>query len=495
MSQESRKIVQKLWHYCNVLRDDGLSYPDYCEQLTYLLFLKMAHEQATEGGGGGKRSIIPSGLDWSGLLTKRGPALSQHYTRVLEGLGESAGMLRTIFGGARNKIQDPAKLRLLIVDLVDKEQWTGRDFDVKGEAYEGLLEKNAQDTKSGAGQYFTPRALIQAIVEVVDPQIGETICDPACGTCGFLLVAHEYVLRQNLEMTSRQRKHLAERAIRGVELVGAVTRLGAMNLLLHGIGPADARGEVPISTGDSLRQKPKNRFDLVLTNPPFGKKSSVTFAADVEDEDRQTLQVVRPDFWASTANKQLNFLQHVFSLLKPGGRAALVIPDNVLFEGGAGEVIRRALLKHADVHTLLRLPTGIFYAQGVKANVLFFNRNVNGSQSDQRLWIYDLRSGKRMTLRNRPLMRSDLNEFVDSYRADDRSKRKATWSDNCPSGRWRRFDYCQLQAREKCSWDLSWLRDDISSQEPADPSAIAARMIGSLQAALRNLQEAAKDLK
>ncbi|MBE3065433.1 MAG: SAM-dependent DNA methyltransferase, partial [Spirochaetes bacterium] len=372
MANGSQQIVQKLWNYCNLLRDDGLSYGDYVEQLTYLLFLKMAHEQTQPPWQ--RPAFIPAGFDWPSLMAKDGDELETQYRHILDTLGKKSGMLGVIFRKAQNKIQDPAKLRRLIADLIDREQWMALDADVKGDTYEGLLEKNAQDVKTGAGQYFTPRALIRAIVDVMCPAPGERVCDPACGTGGFLLIAYEYMARHFSTLDKNQKRHLRLDALRGVELVDAVTRLCAMNLLLHGIGPTADEGDPPVRTGDSLRADPGDRFEVVLTNPPFGKKSSVLMVTEEGEQEREPLTVVRDDFWASTSNKQLNFVQHVKTLLQINGRAAVVVPDNVLFEGGAGETVRRKLLHGCDVHTLLRLPTGIFYAQGVKANVLFFDK-------------------------------------------------------------------------------------------------------------------------
>ncbi|MFI5365999.1 MAG: N-6 DNA methylase, partial [Candidatus Binatia bacterium] len=339
MSNHSQQIVQKLWSYCNVLRDDGLSYGDYVEQLTCLLFLKMMHERTLEPWN--QPSPIPAGYDWPSLLAKDGDALEAHYRHVLETLGKSKGMLGIIFRKAQNKIQDPAKLRRLIADLIDREQWTTLEADVKGDAYEGLLEKNAQDIKGGAGQYFTPRPLIAAVVDVMQPKPGESICDPACGTGGFLLAAHDYIARHYPNLDKDQKRHLKLEALHGVEIVDNVTRLCAMNLFLHGMGPSGDETPPPVRTDDSLRADPGDRFEMVLTNPPFGKKSSVLVVNEEGDEERQALTVVRDDFWTSTTNKQLNFLQHVKTLLKINGRAAVVVPDNVLFEGGAGETVRR----------------------------------------------------------------------------------------------------------------------------------------------------------
>ncbi len=331
------QIVQKLWNYCNVLRDDGMSYGDYVEQLTYLLFLKMADEHSRPPWN--QPSPVPQGYDWPSLLSRDGDELFDHYRHILEKLGREPGLLGLIFGKAQNKFQDPAKLRRLIVDLIDKENWSAMSADVKGDAYEGLLEKNAQDTKSGAGQYFTPRPLIRAIVDVMQPKPGETVCDPACGTGGFLLAAHDYVVAHFPHMTKDERRFLRERTLKGWELVQSTARLCAMNLLLHGIGPSATLGSQkyePIEVGDSLAADPGERFDLVLTNPPFGKKSSTTIVGEAGKVSKEKDIVERPDFWVTTSNKQLNFVQHVKTLLAQNGRAAVVVPDNVLFEGGRG---------------------------------------------------------------------------------------------------------------------------------------------------------------
>ncbi|HEY8468345.1 MAG TPA: class I SAM-dependent DNA methyltransferase [Longimicrobiales bacterium] len=490
MSNHAQQLVAKLWNYCNVLRDDGLSYGDYIEQLTYLLFLKMAHERTQPPWN--EPSIVPAGYDWPSLLVRDGDELETHYRHVLEHLGGQKGMLGLIFRKAQNRIQDPAKLRRLIVDLIDKEQWLALSADVKGDAYEGLLEKNAQDIKGGAGQYFTPRPLIQAIVDVMQPKPGETICDPACGTGGFLLAAHDYIVRNYPNMTREERHHLKYDALRGVDIVDGVTRLCAMNLLLHGIGPMDDEHELPVRTDDSLRQDPGERYDLVLTNPPFGRKSSVRVINAEGEEERQDLTVVRDDFWASTSNKQLNFLQHVHTLLKVNGRAAVVVPDNVLFEGGAGETIRRRLLQQCDVHTLLRLPTGIFYAQGVKANVLFFDKKPGREQPwTTKLWIYDLRTNKHFTLKTNPLERKDLDEFVELYNPQNRHDRKPTWSEDNPDGRWRAFTYEELIQRDKANLDIFWLRDEAleESANLPDPDVIAAEIVEDLRAALEEFEE------
>jgi type I restriction enzyme M protein len=484
MSNTSQQIVQKLWNYCNVLRDDGLSYGDYVEQLTYLLFLKMAHEQTRPPYN--RDSPVPRGLDWPSLMARDGDDLETHYRHILEGLGKRKGMLGLVFRKAQNKIQDPAKLRRLIVDLLDREEWMTLDADVKGDAYEGLLEKNAQDTKSGAGQYFTPRPLIRAMVEVVAPQPEETICDPACGTGGFLLAAHDFVARHKLDRD--QKKHLKKEALHGWEIVPNTARLCAMNLLLHGIGDEE---NPPIRLEDSLKGDPGERFDVILTNPPFGKKSSVTVVNEEGEQEREALTIVRDDFWATTSNKQLNFLQHVKTLLKVNGRAAVVVPDNVLFEGGAGETIRRRLLHDCEVHTLLRLPTGIFYAQGVKANVLFLERKLASEKPwTKKLWIYDLRTNQHFTLKTNPLKREHLDEFVECYKPGSRHARRATWSEKNPTGRWRAYTYEELLQRDKVSLDIFWLKDESleDSANLPEPDVIAAEIVEDLRTALEQFE-------
>ena len=520
-----QQLVQKLWNYCNILRDDGLSYGDYVEQLTFLLFLKMADEQSKPPFK--KASPIPKGDGWDVLVTLDGDDLEIHYRHTLEKLGKLPGMLGLIFRKAQNKIQDPAKLRRLIVDLIDKEEWSSLSADVKGDAYEGLLQKNAEDVKGGAGQYFTPRPLIAAIVEVMAPQPNQTICDPACGTGGFLLAAHDYLAKHHA-LDRAQKKQLKSGTLFGVELVDSVARLCCMNLVLHGIG-GDGTDEVPILVKDALATK-HGEYEMVLTNPPFGKKSSVTIVNEAGEQQKESLIINRDDFWASTSNKQLNFLQHVFTILKQHGRAAIVVPDNVLFEGGAGETVRRQLLQQADVHTLLRLPTGIFYAQGVKANVLFFDRKPAAEKPwTTKLWIYDLRTNQHFTLKENPLERSDLDDFVACYfgqsggtttvssaartkkrNAGIASQRQELMAAEDPAKyltgsrhnrketeRFKCFTYEDLLKRDKVNLDIFWLKDDAledSANLPA-PDVIATEIVDDLESALVQFREIENDLK
>ncbi len=470
-----------------------MSYGDYVEQLTYLLFLKMAEERTKPPYS--QPNEIPKRYSWSSLLKRDGDELFDHYRRLLKELGKEKSLLGLIFTKAQNKFQDPVKLRRLIVDLIDKENWSAMSADVKGDAYEGLLEKNAQDTKSGAGQYFTPRPLIEAIVAVIQPRPGEIICDPACGTGGFLLAAHDYLVKHYTNLTKDQKKKLKESMLTGYELVQGVGRLCAMNLLLHGIGSQKSE---PIVVADSLAADPGYRYDIVLTNPPFGKKSSTTIVGEKGKVSKERDIVERDDFWATTSNKQLNFIQHVKTLLKQHGRAAVVVPDNVLFEGGAGEAIRRKLLHECEVHTLLRLPTGLFYAQGVKANVLFFDKKpANETPWTHTLWIYDLRTNKRFTLKTAPLRREDLNEFVKCYNPLNRHARKPTWSGKNPDGRWRSYAYKELHHRDKASLDIFWLKDESleDSDNLPDPDVIAKDIADDLEAALEQFRKIAMDCR
>ncbi|MBC8400060.1 MAG: SAM-dependent DNA methyltransferase, partial [Candidatus Marinimicrobia bacterium] len=378
---DSSALVQKLWNYCHVLRDDGVSYGDYVEQLTYLLFLKMDDEQTKPPFN--RESRIPTKYNWNSLQGIDGDELEIQYRHILDSLGKESGVIGVIFRKSQNKIQDPAKLKRLI-KLIDDETWLGLSVDVKSDTYEGLLQKNAEDVKSGAGQYFTPRPLINAIVEVMRPTPGDSIIDPACGTGGFLISAHNYIAH-NYQLDKDQKNRLRYESLHGIEIADSVARLCVMNLYLHGIGGTKSLVQVD----DSLASDRGDRYDLVLTNPPFGKKSSITVLNGEGKASREAITYERNDFWATTSNKQLNFVQHIKSVLKIGGRAAMVVPDNVLFEGGAGETIRKKLLHECDVHTLLRLPTGVFYAQGVKANILFFDRKpASEIPRTKKLWLF-----------------------------------------------------------------------------------------------------------
>jgi type I restriction enzyme M protein len=431
-----------------------------------------------------KPSAIAKDLDWQSLESRDGSALDVHYRHILETLGKEKGMLGVIFRKSLNKIQDPAKLRRLI-ELINQETWVGMDIDVKGEIYEGLLQKNAEDTKSGAGQYFTPRPLIKAITEVIRPSPDETICDPACGTGGFLLACHDYISK-NYALDKDQKKFLKFEALRGWEIVDSVARLSVMNLYLHGIGG----DESPIKVGDTLISDPGTRFDIILTNPPFGRKSSITIVNEAGNYDKESIIYERQDFWVTTSNKQLNFLQHVKTLLKINGKAAIIVPDNVLFEGGAGETVRRKLLAEFDVHTLLRLPTGVFYSLGVKANVLFFDKKPARQQPwTEKLWIYDLRTNEHFTLKTNPLQYADLKDFMESYNPKNRFDRKER-------ERFRMFGYDELLQRDKVNLDIFWLKDESleDSENLPSPDIIAKEIAENLESALDQFASIHEDL-
>ena len=448
MSNDAHTIVQKLWNYCHVLRDDGVGYGDYIQQLTNILFLKMADEQSKPPFN--NKSIIPKEYDWNSLMVRKGEELEIHYRDILENLGKKQHLLGLIYRKSQNKIQDPAKLERLI-KLINEETWIGLDVDVKGEIYEGLLKKNAEGGKKGAGQYFTPRALISAIVEVMMPQPGEVIYDPACGTGGFFLTSHDYMKNKH-ELDRDQKKFLSEKTFHGSDIVVDVVRLCAMNMHLHGIG----KKENQIIQGDSLISDPGGRYDVVMTNPPFGIKSSVKIFSAEGKKEKISLSYERDDFWTTTKNKQLNFLQHVKTTLKINGRCAIVIPDNVLFEGNAGKIIRKKLINEYDVHTLLRLPAGIFYAGGVKANVLFFDKKParsDGNAWTEKLWIYDFRTNQHFTQKENPLNKQDLNDFIKCYNAKNKNKRKET-------KKFKSYTYDELIKRDDISFDILWLEDE-----------------------------------
>lgn len=474
-------LIQKVWNYCHTLRDDGVSYGDYLEQLTYLLFLKMAHEFAQPPYE--RDTKVPEGFDWPSLCNKTGDALEDHYYRTLRKLGDSKGMLGAIFFKAENKIPDPAKLAR-IIKLIDEEQWISLDADAKGDLYEGLLQRNAEDTKSGAGQYFTPRHLIDAIVACVQPEPMKTIADPACGTGGFFLSANKWITENN-KLNKKEKEFLRDSTFHGNEIVPSARRLCLMNLFLHNIGSLD--GEPEVERSDALLNKPSEFVDYVLANPPFGKKSSIRITDSEGEEDKESLVYERQDFWATTSNKQLNFLQHIIAMLKDTGKAAVVLPDNVLFEGGVGERIRRKWLETCNVHTILRLPTGIFYANGVKANVVFFdNAPRDGKVHTKGIWFYDLRTNKHFTLKQRPLALTDLHEFIECYQEKERKETE----------RFKFYSYDELISRDKVSLDIFWLKDD--SLDDLDnlpsPEILQQEIIDHLEAALQSFRDVATGL-
>ncbi|WP_314816397.1 class I SAM-dependent DNA methyltransferase [Hoylesella nanceiensis] len=423
-------LTKKVWNLATTLSGQGVGYTDYVTQLTYLLFLKMdaENEKLFE-----ETSSIPEGYRWSNLIELDGLDLIEQYEKTLKILSEQDNLIGTIFTKAQNKIDKPVYLKK-VISMIDEEQWLVMDGDVKGAIYEGILEKNGQDKKSGAGQYFTPRPLIQAIVDCVQPKIGETVCDPACGTGGFLLAAYDCMKQQSQDKDKRD--FLNNKALHGVDNTPLVVTLASMNLYLHGIGTDRS----PIACEDSLEKEPGTLVDVILANPPFGTRPA------------GSVDINRPDFYVETKNNQLNFLQHIMLMLKAGGRAAVVLPDNVLFEGGAGETIRKKLLSDFNLHTILRLPTGIFYAQGVKANVLFF---VKG-QSTKNIWFYDYRTDVKHTLATNKLQRHHLDDFVACYTANPRVE---TYNeDTARDGRWRKYAIEDIIARDKTSLDITWIK-------------------------------------
>jgi len=489
----SSAIISKIWSFCNTLRDDGVGYGDYLEQLTYLLFLKMADEYSKPPYN--RKLIIPTEYNWESLTQLRGADLEGHYTELLRELGKQKGILGQIFTKSQNKIQDPAKLYKL-VDLIDNESWMMMDTDVKGEIYEGILEKNAEDTKSGAGQYFTPRALIKAMVACIRPQPMKTIADPACGTGGFFLAAYDYIAANN-HLDREQNLFLKFHTFYGHEIVAGTRRLALMNLFLHNIGDIDSDNF--ISGADALIADLGVRYDYVLANPPFGKKSSQTFTNEEGEQEKEDLSYNRQDFFATTSNKQLNFLQHIRSMLKTTGLAAVVLPDNVLFEGGAGELVRKKILETTDLHTILRLPTGIFYANGVKANVVFFDAKPSAKDPwTKEVWFYDYRTNIHHTLKKNPLKLEDLQDFINCYHPENRHTRKETYNaETNPEGRWRKFTYEEIINRDKTSLDITWLKDKSLADldNLPDPDVLALDILENLEAGLENFRSIIKQLQ
>lgn len=492
-------IISKIWNLANVLRDDGVGYGDYLEQITYLLFLKMADElnkppynknlkfpkiKDVEG------NEIANGelCNWENLSGKRGAELESFYSQLLRSLSTEKGMLGQIFTKSQNKIQDPAKL-LKVINMIDQEQWSLMGADIKGKIYEGLLEKNAEDTKSGAGQYFTPRALIKTMVACVQPKPMKTIADPACGTGGFFLAAYDWIVANN-QLDRDEKEFLKNKTFHGNEIVANTRRMCLMNMYLHNIGEID--GESFLSPNDALISDDGSRYDYVLANPPFGKKSSMTITNEEGEQEKEDLSYNRQDFWETTSNKQLNFLQHIKTMLKITGQAAVVLPDNVLFEGGAGEEVRKQLMKTADLHTVLRLPTGVFYAQGVKANVLFFdNKPASKEAHTKEVWFYDYRTNVHHTLKKKPLTTADLEDFVKLYNPQNRHKRTETWSEANEEGRWRKFTYEEILARDKTNLDIFWLKDKSLTDldNLPDPDILAAEIIENIESGLNSFRE------
>ena len=484
----SSSIISKVWAMCNPLRDDGVTHGDYLEQLTYLLFLKMADEYSNPPYN--RDTGVPAGYTWKELKNAKGAELETQYKSILEELGEKPGMLGQIFKGATNKITSAAIL-YRIVQMIDNETWVAMSSDVKGEIYEGLLQRNAEDQKSGAGQYFTPRPVINAMVRCVAPEPMKTIADPCCGSGGFFLASQSYISDpSNYTLDREQKEFLKDKTFYGNEIVGATFKTALMNLYLHNIG--DIYTEAPVTLGDALLLDPGYRVDYVLTNPPFGKKSSLTFTNENGEQEEEELIYNRQDFWTTSSNKQLNFIQHINTILKSTGKAAVVLPDNVLFEGGAGEIIRKKLLETTDLHTILRLPTGIFYRPGVKANVLFFDKKPASPEAQTKeVWVYDLRTNVHFTLKKNPMTDADLQDFIQCYNPSNRHNRTETWSESNPDGRFRRFSLAEIMSRDKTSLDIFWIKDKSLADldNLPSPDELAGDIIDNLQSALDSIKE------
>lgn len=493
MPDQTSTIISKVWGMCNPLRDNGVSYGDYLEQLTYLIFLKMADEYAKPPYK--RETGIPAGYAWADMNTLKGAELEEQYKATLEKLGEQGGILGKIFKGAVNKISNAAIL-YRIVQMIDQERWVSMSSDIKGEIYEGLLQKNAKDVKSGAGQYFTPRPLIRAMVRCVRPEPMKTIADPCCGSGGFFLAAQEYIANPaHYALDREQKEFLKNRTFHGNELVGTTFKLCLMNLCLHNIG--DIYGNVPVTLGDALLTDPGYRVDYVLTNPPFGKKSSITFTNEEREQEEEDLVYNRTDFWTTSSNKQLNFVQHINTILNSTGKAAVVVPDNVLFEGGAGETVRRKLLETTDLHTILRLPTGIFYKPGVKANVIFFDkRPASPERQTKEVWVYDFRTNVHFTLKQHPMTDADLEDFIRCFHSENRHQRTETWSEDNSDGRWRKFSTQEILDRDKANLDIFWIKDKSLAdlENLPEPDVLAADIIENLQSALEGFQELMRQL-
>ncbi|EOX2703779.1 N-6 DNA methylase [Enterococcus faecalis] len=469
----NNEIVQKLWKMADVLRDDGISYQNYVTELTYILFLKMMKEQGTE-------STIPDGYRWDDLVTKEGIELKTFYKKLLLDLGNpeiaTDKRLNMIYADASTSIDEPKNLEKIIKDI-DALDWYSAKHEGLGDLYEGLLEKNANETKSGAGQYFTPRVLIDVMVELMSPEKGERLNDPAAGTFGFMVAADHYLKEKYddfFELSQEEVKFQKDEALSGMELVPNTHKFALMNALLHDINPR-------LEQGDSLSANGKwmKGFDLVLTNPPFGTKKG---------GERAT----RDDLTYETSNKQLNFLQTIYNSLKTDGhaRAAVVVPDNVLFDSGVGESIRRDLMDKTNLHTILRLPTGIFYAQGVQTNVLFFTRGTTEKDNTKDVWIYDMRNNMRSFGKRNPLNHKDFEEFIEVYKRDDIGNREETWSNENPNGRWRKYSIDQIKSRDNLSLDISWMEAESDT-----PDYTIAEMLDLMQEKSDNIANAVARLQ
>jgi type I restriction enzyme M protein len=466
------------------LKNGGTPEPDFTEHLSLLVFLKMADEQFQLTG----IRVLKEGLDWDSLVTASGPTIETQYRAILDEYAQSPGGLGLLFQKVSNKFNVPAVLHQVVVNLVGSRNWLAMEAEIKGVAYEDLLLMAIHAGGAQAGRHFTPRTVIDAIVAVMEPQPDDTVYDPACGTGGFLLAAHRHVMEFNPVLDPDQRAFLKSHFLTGTDISDRYVRFSMANLLFHGIGSPDSLPN--INQGDSPSSHPGRTFALVMTNPEFGTASGVTnLDADGHAEHTSTVPN-RDDFWVSTPSKQLNFVQHIKTILNINGRAAAILPDNVLFEAGQGETVRRNLLMECDVHTILRMPTGVFLIPGVKANVVFFDRKpASETPWTKEIWFYDLRTNKHFTPKQNPLTREDLGDFVTVYSAADRSKRVET-------DRFKRFAYADLISLDKVNLDITWLKDDSESDD-ADlpgPDALIAEIVEELTATVAELMAAAAPL-
>ena len=457
-------LVKKVWDIANVLAAAGVGFTDYITQLTYILFLKMDAEKEELGLG----SSIPDGYKWKDIVELNGDDLIDKYEEVLKELSKDDGLIGTIFTKASNKINSPVHLAK-VFQMVGNENWYMMEGDFKGAIYESILEKNGQDKKSGAGQYFTPRALIKAMVDVIDPNITETVADPACGTGGFLLAAFDHMKPKSRDLSKQN--FLKNNALFGADNTALVVTLASMNLYLHDIGTEKS----PIVCQDSLLDTSDRMFDVILANPPFGTRPQGSVAVDS----------ARPEF-IKTSDNQVNFLQHIMSIVKTGGRVAVVLPDNVLTDGNATTKVREKLLADFNLHTILRLPTGIFYADGVKTNVLFFEKG----EKTRDIWVYDYRIGIKHTKKTKPMTRADLDDFVNCYCSGHLEDRKETYSEENPNGRWRKFSKEEVYSRDQLKLDFKWI--DLTEKDDRTITELLSEMQGKATAigdAVSKLQE------
>lgn len=456
-------LIKKVKDIANVMASAGVGFTDYITQLTYILFLKMDAEKEELGLG----SSIPDGYKWKDIVDLSGDDLVEKYEEILKDLSDEEGLIGTIFTKATNKINRPVMLKE-VFKMVDGENWYMMEGDLKGAIYERILEDNGQDKKSGAGQYFTPRALIKAIVDVVAPKINETVADPCCGTGGFLLAAYDYMKGQSTDMEKQD--FLKNYALFGADITPLVVTLASMNLFLHDIGV----NKSPVKLQDSLIETNDDTYQVIMTNPPFGTRpqGSVEVYAN------------RPEF-IKTSDNQVNFLQHIMSIVKTGGRVGVVLPDSVLTDQGATAKVREKLMKDYNLHTILRLPTGIFYANGVKTNVLFFDKG----EETKDIWVYDYRTGIKHTMATKPMTRADLGEFVECYCSGHQQDRKATYSEDNPNGRWRCFT--EEEVKKSDTLDFKWLdleeKDERTVQEVLDDMQAESDGIAEAVAKLKEL--------